>query len=195
MYSTLVTICTVQWSLYVPYSGHYMYRTMVTICTVQWSLYVPYNGQYMYRTVITICTVQWSLYVPYNGHYMCRTVVTICTVQWSLYVPYNGHYMYRTVVTICTTSLTFTFLRSAHAVYLCVLCGSENKQRLFHCTTLTGWFLCAFAKLQKVSLCLSVRPSVRPPICNNAAPNKRIFMKLIFENFSKIGEEFQVSLK
>jgi hypothetical protein len=24
-------------------------------------------------------------------------------------------------------------------VYLCVLCGSENKQQLFHCTTLTDW--------------------------------------------------------
>jgi hypothetical protein len=31
--------------------------------------------------------------------------------------------------------------RSAHAVYLCVLCGSENKQRLFPYTTLTDWFL------------------------------------------------------
>jgi len=27
-----------------------------------------------------------------------------------------------------------------HTVYLCVLCGSENKQRLFHCTALTDWF-------------------------------------------------------
>jgi len=26
-------------------------------------------------------------------------------------------------------------------LHLCVLCGSENKQRLFHCTALTGWFL------------------------------------------------------
>jgi len=26
-------------------------------------------------------------------------------------------------------------------VYLCVLCGSENKHRLFPYTTLTGWFL------------------------------------------------------
>ena len=25
--------------------------------------------------------------------------------------------------------------------YLCVLCGSENKQRLFHYTALTDWFL------------------------------------------------------
>ena len=32
-------------------------------------------------------------------------------------------------------------LRFAHAVYLCVLCGYENKQRLFPYTALTDWFL------------------------------------------------------
>jgi len=32
-------------------------------------------------------------------------------------------------------------LRSAHTVYLCVLCGSENKQRLFPYAALTDWFL------------------------------------------------------
>ena len=26
-----------------------MYRTVVTICTAQWSLYVPHSGHYMYR--------------------------------------------------------------------------------------------------------------------------------------------------
>jgi hypothetical protein len=31
-------------------------------------------------------------------------------------------------------------LPSAHTVYLRVLCGSENKQRLFPYTTLTDWF-------------------------------------------------------
>jgi hypothetical protein len=51
-------------------SGHYMYRTVVTICTAQWSLYVPHSGHYMNRTVVTICTAQWSLYVPPSGHYM-----------------------------------------------------------------------------------------------------------------------------
>ena len=35
----------------------------------------------------------------------------------------------------------YIILRSAHTVYLCVLCGSENKQRLFPYTALTGWFL------------------------------------------------------
>jgi hypothetical protein len=44
------------------------------------------------------------------------------------------------VVSICTTSLTI--LRSAHTVYLWVLCGSENKQRLFYYTTLSGFSVC-----------------------------------------------------
>jgi hypothetical protein len=26
-----------------------MYRTVVTICTAQWSLYVPHSGHYMYH--------------------------------------------------------------------------------------------------------------------------------------------------
>jgi hypothetical protein len=47
------------------------------------------------------------------------------------------------VVTICTTSLTFnnsTFCLYC-VDYLCVLCGSENKQRLFPYTALTVRFL------------------------------------------------------
>jgi len=42
---------------------------------------------------------------------------------------------------VCLLRGTFYILRSAHTVYLCVLCGSENKQRLFHSTALTDWFL------------------------------------------------------
>jgi len=57
-----------------------------------------------------------------SGHYMYGTVVTICTSQWSLYVPPVKH---------------STILLSAHTVYLCVLCGSENKQWLFPYTALT----------------------------------------------------------
>jgi hypothetical protein len=40
---------------------------------------------------------------------------------------------------VCLLRGTFYILRSAHTVYLCVLCGSENKQR-FHCTSLAAWF-------------------------------------------------------
>jgi len=78
IYTPVVTICTAQWSLYVPHSGHYMYRTVVTICTA--------SGHNTYR--------QWSLCTA-SGHYMCRTVVTICTT--------SGHYMYRQC-SLCTAS-------------------------------------------------------------------------------------------
>jgi len=40
-----------------------------------------------------------------------------------------------------TDWILYIILRSAHIVYLCVLCGSENKQPLFPHTALTGWFL------------------------------------------------------
>ena len=46
----------------------------------------------------------------------------------------SGHFVYNQLQ-------HSAILRSAHTVYLCVLCGSENKQRLFPCTALTDWFL------------------------------------------------------
>ena len=59
-----------------------------------------------------------------------------------------------------------------HTVYLCVLCGSENKQRLIPSTALRDWFLDAFAKLRNasISLIMSVCLSVRPSTCKNAVP-------------------------
>ena len=106
----------------------------VHLFTAQWSLYVPHSGHYMYRTVVTMCTSQWSVYVPHSGHYMYSTVVTIRTAQWSLYVPHSGYYMYRQF-----NIQQFHVLPTQ--LYLCVLCGSQNKQRLFPYTTLTDWFL------------------------------------------------------
>ena len=78
----------------------------------------------LYSPVVTICTAQWSIYVTQSGHYIHRTVVTICTNQWSLYVPHSGHYMY--------DQFNIEQLYAQPTLYLCVLCLSENKQRLCH---------------------------------------------------------------
>jgi hypothetical protein len=44
--------------------------------------------------------------------------------------------------TLCATRFSITkIIRFAHVVYLCVLCGSQNKQRLFPYTALTDRFL------------------------------------------------------
>jgi len=37
--------------------------------------------------------------------------------------------------------LALKFLRSTHTVYLCVLYGSEDEERLFPYTAFTDWFL------------------------------------------------------
>jgi hypothetical protein len=52
--------------------------------------------------------------------------ILIRQAKWLLYIP---------------PELTFKILHPAHGVHVCVLYGSENKQRLFLCTVLTDWFL------------------------------------------------------
>jgi len=46
----------------------------------------------------------------------------------------------QTVYWCVPPAVVFT-LRSAHTVYICVLCGSQNKQRLYPYTALTDRFL------------------------------------------------------
>jgi len=43
--------------------------------------------------------------------------------------------------TVCTNEYNVQKFFVMPTRYLCVLCGSENKQRLFHYTALNGWFL------------------------------------------------------
>jgi len=47
----------------------------------------------------------------------------------------------KSVYSAVRTGSLYIILRSAHTVYLCVLCGSQNKQRLVPLTPQTDWFL------------------------------------------------------
>jgi hypothetical protein len=49
--------------------------------------------------------------------------------------------VHMSVATVCGTVFGVRCFTFCHTMCLYVLCGSENKQRLFHCTALTGWFL------------------------------------------------------
>ena len=98
--------------------------------------------------------------------FMCFVWICEQTVIISLY-NYNGLvFITETECVYCAvrTGSLYIILRSAHTVYLCVLCGSENKQRLFPYTALTDWFLGTFAKLRKatasfvVCVCVSALP-------------------------------------
>jgi hypothetical protein len=58
-------------------SGHHMYRTAATICTAQWSLYVPHSGRYMYHqfniqqfyVMPTQCICVFCVDLRTNSHY------------------------------------------------------------------------------------------------------------------------------
>jgi hypothetical protein len=110
----VVTICTAQWSLYVPHSGQYMYRTVVTICTAQWSLYVPHSGQYMYRTVSTFTNI-----VP-SAHTVCLCVVWI-SEQTAIISLYNINWLVCITETECVYSAVRTESLCIVQINLCIL--------------------------------------------------------------------------
>jgi len=74
----VVTICTAQWSLYVPHSGHYMYRTVVTICTTSLTLT---NSTFRPHTVF-MCFVwiseQPAIISLYNINWLVCITETLC---------------------------------------------------------------------------------------------------------------------
>ena len=85
----VVTICTAQWSLYVPHSGHYMYRTVVTVCTAQWSLYVPHSCHYTYRQF----NIQQFHVLPTHTVFMCfvwiseqTAIISQYNINWLVFI-------------------------------------------------------------------------------------------------------------
>jgi hypothetical protein len=53
----------------------------------------------------------------------------------------DGQDHLKLIVAFRTIRKRLKLAHTALTVYLCVLYGSENKQRLFHYTALTDWFL------------------------------------------------------
>ena len=81
----------------------------------------------LYREIIAVCSEIHT-----------KRINTVCGQNVKLLnvnpLKPSGHYMYHQFniqqLYVLPTQL-----------YLCVLCGSQNKQRLFPYTTLTDWFL------------------------------------------------------
>ena len=70
------------------------------------------------------------------GYQKKTAIISLYSINWLVCIT-------ETECVYCAvwTGSLYIILRSAHTVYLCVLCGSENKQRLFPYTTLTDRFL------------------------------------------------------
>ena len=83
-------------------------------------------------------TARYVLHSTFCSHsvFMCFVWIWEQIEIFSLY-SFNWLVGFYNCEAVCLLRGTFYILRSAHTVYLCVLYGSENKYRLFHCTALT----------------------------------------------------------
>jgi len=124
----------------------------VFVCFVwlweQTAIISPYNIDWFYNQEgeFLLRGTDWifiynSTFCPHSV-FMCFVWIWEQTATISLYS--NNWLVFITerecVYCAVRTGYLYIILRSAHTVYLCVLCGSENKQRLFPYTTLTGFY-------------------------------------------------------
>ena len=105
---------------------------IISLYSIDWLVFIT-------ETECVYCAVRSTFYVlPTECIYVfcvdLRTNSDYFTVQHWLTGFYNWDGG-------CLLRGTVYILRSAHRVYICFLCGSENKQRLFHCTALTDWLV------------------------------------------------------
>jgi hypothetical protein len=63
-------------------------------------------------------------------------IISLYSIKWLVFVTET-----ESVYCAVRTGYLNVILRSAHSLYLCVLCGSENKPPLFPYTALIDWFL------------------------------------------------------
>jgi len=86
----------------------------------------------LYREIIAVCSQIHTKHIN-----------TLCGQNVELYIKTQSVPRSKHSVSVIKTShiVLYRDVRSAHAVYLCVLCGSENKQRLFSYEALTYLFL------------------------------------------------------
>jgi hypothetical protein len=95
------------------------------------------NITYIYIYIcVCVCVCVWvCIYVFCVWISEQTAIISLYSINWLVFITET-----ECVYCAVRTGYLNAVLRSAHTVYLCVLCGSENKQRLFPYTALTDWF-------------------------------------------------------
>ena len=113
---------------------------IISLYSINWLVFIT-------ETECVYCAVRTgSLYIILrSAHTMCfvwiweqTAIISLYSINWLVFIT-------ETECVYCAirngSLYTRIILRSAHTVYLCVLCGSENKQQLFPYNALIDWFL------------------------------------------------------
>ena len=122
----------------------YYWHSSTTVLSLSRSVLLVYWFSWP-SAVVTLCTATFAFnnctFCPHSV-FMCfvwiweqTAIVSLYSINWLVFITETG-----CVYCAVRTGSLYIIPRSAHTVYLCVLCGSQNKQRLFPYTTLTGWF-------------------------------------------------------
>ena len=123
-------------------------RCFCYICSVFiMQINVDYNINIIPQsTMVTLCICRFNTHkfyvLPTQRIYMFpvdlrkTAIISLYSINWLVFITET-----ECVYCAVRTGSLYIILRSAHTVYLCVFCGSENKQRLFPYTALTDWFL------------------------------------------------------
>ena len=136
-----------------------LHSPVVTICTTSLtlknstfcphSIFMCFVWIWEQKAIISLYSIDWLIFITDGVCLLCGTfyvLPTHCIYVFCVDLRANSDYFtvqhwlvgFYNWDGVCLLRGTFYVLPT---VYLCVLCGSENKQWLFHCTTLTGWFL------------------------------------------------------
>jgi len=99
-----------------------MYCTVVTICTAQWSLYVPHSGHYMYHTVVTICTTSLTS----NNSTFCTHTVFMCFVWISEQTAIISLYNINWLVFVTETECVYCAVRTG-CLYNITLSSAQHS--------------------------------------------------------------------
>jgi len=130
-------------------SSHTVYLCFVWI-SEQIEIISLYNINWLVFITETECLLRGTDWIFKRYPTFFPHSVFICFVwiweQTEIISLYNINWLVFITETECVycavrTGYLNVILRSSHTVYLYVLCGSQNKQKLFPCTTLTDWFL------------------------------------------------------
>jgi len=116
-------------------SSKVRYRQVTSLIVTEGYLF---NESLIYHQV----KLKNSTFCPHSL-FMCFVWISGQTAIISLYGINWLVFITETECVYCAvrTESLYTIPRSAHTLYLCVLCGSQNKQRLFPYTALTDWFV------------------------------------------------------
>ena len=116
---------------FITWSLHQIVESSFNPFKSHWLLYVPSD---ITLTNSTFCPQ--STFVCFVWISEQTATISLYSINWLVFITER-----ECVYCAVRTGYLYIILRSAHTVHLCVLCGSQNKQRLFPYTALTDWFL------------------------------------------------------